>query len=290
MNETILKMDGVFKHVQGKYALQGLDFMVASGQVLGLLGRNGAGKTTLIESALGLRNIDLGNVALFGESPASLSDAARNRLGYVPQQTDLFEWMTATQMLAFFKAFYARWDDAKVIALLDRWCIPTNVRIGKLSGGEKQRLAIIRAIAHDPEFLILDEPVSSLDPAGRREFLHELVDRAIARETTILFSTHILSDIERVAMNVAFMRDGKIVMQAPLDEISEDTRRIIGPAHVLENAAWSNEISRTNDAKGYQNSMVRLTKTELGKMCELEKNGVRVERVTLEDLFIEITK
>jgi len=290
MNETILKMDGVFKHVQGKYALQGLDFMVASGQVLGLLGRNGAGKTTLIESALGLRNIDLGNVALFGESPASLSDAARNRLGYVPQQTDLFEWMTATQMLAFFKAFYTRWDDAKVIALLDRWCIPTNVRIGKLSGGEKQRLAIIRAIAHDPEFLILDEPVSSLDPAGRREFLHELVDRAIARETTILFSTHILSDIERVAMNVAFMRDGKIVMQAPLDEISEDTRRIIGPANVLENAAWSNEISRTNDAKGYQNSMVRLTKTELGKMCELEKNGVRVERVTLEDLFIEITK
>ena len=202
MNETILKMDGVFKHVQGKYALQGLDFMVASGQVLGLLGRNGAGKTTLIESALGLRNIDLGNVALFGESPASLSDAARNRLGYVPQQTDLFEWMTATQMLAFFKAFYARWDDAKVIALLDRWCIPTNVRIGKLSGGEKQRLAIIRAIAHDPEFLILDEPVSSLDPAGRREFLHELVDRAIARETTILFSTHILSDIERVANDI----------------------------------------------------------------------------------------
>lgn len=290
MNETILKMDSVFKHVPGKYALEGLDFMVASGQVLGLLGRNGAGKTTLIESALGLRNIDSGNVALFGESPASLSDAARNRLGYVPQQTDLFEWMTATQMLAFFKAFYARWDDAKVIALLDRWCIPTNVRIGKLSGGEKQRLAIIRAIAHDPEFLILDEPVSSLDPAGRREFLHELVDRAIARETTILFSTHILSDIERVAMNVAFMKDGKIVMQAPLDEISEDTRRIIGPADVLENAAWSNEISRTNDAKGYQNSMVRLTKTELAKMCELEKNGVRVERVTLEDLFIEITK
>ena len=290
MNETILKMDGVFKHVPGKYALEGLDFMVVSGQVLGLLGRNGAGKTTLIESALGLRNIDLGNVALFGESPASLSDAARNRLGYVPQQSDLFEWMTATQMLAFFKAFYARWDDAKVIALLDRWCIPTNVRIGKLSGGEKQRLAIIRAIAHDPEFLILDEPVSSLDPAGRREFLHELVDRAIARETTILFSTHILSDIERVAMNVAFMRDGKIVMQAPLDEISEDTRCIIGPAHVLKNEAWSNEISRTNDARGYQNSMVRLTKTELGKMCELEKNGVRVERVTLEDLFIEITK
>lgn len=290
MNETILKMDGVFKHVPGKYALEGLDFMVASGQVLGLLGRNGAGKTTLIESALGLRNIDSGNVVLFGESPASLSDAARNRLGYVPQQTDLFEWMTATQMLAFFKAFYDRWDDAKVIALLDRWCIPTNVRIGKLSGGEKQRLAIIRAIAHDPEFLILDEPVSSLDPAGRREFLHELVDRAIARETTILFSTHILSDIERVAMNVAFMKDGKIVMQAPLDELSEDTRRIIGPAHVLENAAWSNEISRTNDAKGYQNSMVRLTKTELAKISELEKNGARVERVTLEDLFIEITK
>ncbi len=159
MNAPLLQMQSVYKHFPGKYALDGLDFSVSGGQVLGLLGRNGAGKTTLLECALGLREIDRGQIELYGESPRALSETSRARIGYVPQQTDLFEWLTPPQMLAFFKAFYVRWNDAKVSALLERWSIPVHLMIGKLSGGEKQRLAIIRALAHDPELLILDEPV-----------------------------------------------------------------------------------------------------------------------------------
>lgn len=290
MSEALMKMNGVFKHVPEKYALNGLDFELLPGQVVGLLGRNGAGKTTLIECALGLKKIDAGSVSLFGESPHALSDSARARLGYVPQQNDLFEWLTAMQLLAFFKAFYPRWNDAKVNALLDRWSVPRNTMISKLSGGEKQRLSIIRAIAPDPELLILDEPVSSLDPAGRRDFLRELVDTTIERETTIIFSTHILSDLERVAMNIAFMKDGKIVMQDTLDRLAEDGYRIIGPRDTLCHERFQLEITRREETGGYLSVTARLSAPEIAHVDALKLSGVRMEPIALEDLFIEVTE
>ena len=180
--------------------LDGLDWSLPAGQVVGLLGRNGAGKTTLIETLLGLREPDAGTRAAVRPAVArSCDDAARARIGYVPQRSDLFEWLTADQLLAYFRSFYPRWNTAKVDGLMSRWDIARDKPIGKLSGGQQQRLSIIRALAHEPELLVLDEPVASLDPAGRRDFLGELVDQVVDRRTTIVFSTHILSDLERVA-------------------------------------------------------------------------------------------
>jgi len=284
-----LEMSGVIKRFPGKNALDGLNFSVAPGKVIGLLGRNGAGKTTLLECALGLREVDQGEIRLLGESPMALSETTRGRIGYVPQQTDLFEWLTPSQMLAFFKAFYNRWNDAKVSALLDRWSIPLNTPIGKLSGGEKQRLAIIRALAHDPDFLVLDEPVASLDPAGRRDFLRELVERTIDQETTVVFSTHILSDLERVASDVAFMRSGRIVLQQALDQLSESAHRLIGPSDML-NRPFTAEIGRTTDAHGRTTVLVMTEAGVVNDISDWRSKGVLVEAVGLEDLFIEITK
>ena len=290
MSAPLLQMQDVFKRVPGKYALNGLDFSVPSGQVVGLLGRNGAGKTTLLECALGLRDIERGEIRLFGETPAQMTDANRARIGYVPQQTDLFEWLSVPQMLAFFKAFYPRWNDAKVDALTQRWSIPLTVPIGRLSVGEKQRLAIIRALAHDPEFLILDEPVASLDPAGRRDFLRELVERTIERETTVVFSTHILSDLERVAADVAFMREGKIILRQPLDVLEEQTRRLVGPATALPIGMFGEELARKVDTSGVANILARLSEPERILASSLAAQGVRNEAVGLEDLFIEATQ
>lgn len=284
-----LEMTGVIKKFPGKNALDGLNFSVPSGKVVGLLGRNGAGKTTLLECALGLREINQGEIRLLGESPTALSEATRGRIGYVPQQVDLFEWLTAAQMLAFFRAFYPRWNDTKVNALLDRWSIPLTTPISKLSGGEKQRLAIIRAMAHEPDFLLLDEPVASLDPAGRRDFLRELVETAINRETTVVFSTHILSDLERVASDVAFMRHGKVVLQQSLDQLSEHAHRLIGPADVLSQP-FAAEVARATDTHGRTTVLVMTEAGIIEETAAWESKGVLVEAVGLEDLFIEITK
>jgi ABC-2 type transport system ATP-binding protein len=231
MKPVVVDISAISKSFGSQAVLRQLDWQLEQGSVIGLLGRNGAGKSTLMECLLGLRETDGGAVRLFGEPAGNLSDAARARIGYVPQKSELFEWLTPLQMLAYFKALYPRWNEAKVQGLLQRWGFgpePLNRQIGRLSGGEKQRLSIIRALAHEPELLVLDEPVASLDPAGRRDFLRELVDGVLERDTTVIFSTHILSDLERVALDVAFLQDGRITLQSPLDSLLENAQRLIG--------------------------------------------------------------
>jgi ABC-2 type transport system ATP-binding protein len=232
MNTPIVRLSSISKHFGSTQVLDGLDFQVLPGQVIGLLGRNGAGKSTLLECLLGLRETDGGSVTLYGEDVNALSDATRARIGYVPQKSDLFDWMTPRQLLDYFKALYPRWNAVKVDALLARWGfdqLMQNKAIGKLSGGEQQRLSIIRALGPDPDLLVLDEPVSALDPVGRRDFLRELIDGVIEHGTTVVFSTHILSDLERVALDVAFLKGGKIALQGPLDDLLEGARRVVEP-------------------------------------------------------------
>jgi ABC-2 type transport system ATP-binding protein len=298
MNQTAVPADlpfelkGVTKHFGSQLVLDNLSWQIESGKVIGLLGRNGAGKSTLLECMLGLREVDEGSIKLFGDSPEAMSDETRARIGYVPQNSDLFEWMTPLQMLAYFKAFYPRWNDAKVNALLDRWFDPLmrNKRIANLSGGEKQRLSIIRALAHDPELLVLDEPVASLDPVGRRDFLRELIERGIEHETTVVFSTHIMSDLERVALDIAFMKGGKIVIQQPLDTLLDKVRRITGPISAVSGLKLKGEISRARNAGGLATVVAMLDENEAMHIESRREAGFTVQPVTLEDLFVEVTQ
>jgi ABC-2 type transport system ATP-binding protein len=290
MSAPLVRLSSVSKHFGSQRVLDGLDWQVAPGQVIGLLGRNGAGKSTLLECMLGLRELDGGSVALFGEDSKVLSELARARIGYVPQKADLFDWLTPDQMLDYFKAMYPRWNAAKVEGLLSRWGFDGAMRnkpIRKMSGGEQQRLAIVRALAHDPDLLVLDEPVSSLDPVGRREFLRELVDDVIERGTTVVFSTHILTDLERVAFDLAFLKDGKIALQGQTDALLEGARRVLVPATLLPERKLEGEVRRVRDG-----AMVSLIVQEGGAgLARLESEaGVRVEKLSLEDLFIEVTK
>lgn len=287
MNQALIQLNSVKKHFGSKAVLDGLDWQVGQGQVIGLLGRNGAGKSTLLECVLGLRELDGGSARVYGEDVAALSEATRARIGYVPQKSELFEWMTPLQMLAYFKAMYPRWNQVKVDALLERWGIDDllcHKPIGRLSGGEQQRLSIIRALAHDPELLVLDEPVSALDPAGRRAFLGELVDGVLERGTTVVFSTHILTDLERVALDVAFLKDGRIALQGELDGLMEGARRIVGPGKLIDAMQVAGEVRRERAPDGSASIIAH------GAAGVVALEGVRVEPLSLEDLFIEVTR
>jgi len=267
--------------------LDGLDWALPVGQVVGLLGRNGAGKTTLIETLLGLRDADAGRVVLFGQSALALDDDARARIGYVPQRSDLFEWMTADQLLAYFRSFYPRWNTAKVDGLLSRWDIARDKPIAKLSGGQQQRLSIIRALAHEPELLVLDEPVSSLDPAGRRDFLRELVDQVVDLRTTVVFSTHILSDLERVALDVAFLSGGNIALHATLDDLLESSVRLAGAPADVQGFVSEHQLDAIT-RQGAAGPIIVRRRGAGGVPATTP--AVTVEPVTLEDLFMALTE
>jgi ABC-2 type transport system ATP-binding protein len=281
------ELSGVnLSYAEGSAVLHNLDWQLLPGQVVGLLGRNGAGKTTLLETLLGLREPQAGSVKVFGQHATQLDDAVRARIGYVPQQNDLFEGFTATQLLAYFKSFYPRWDEARVEGLLSRWEIPRDRPIRKLSGGQQQRLSIIRALAHEPDLLVLDEPVASLDPVGRRDFLRELVEQVLDRGTTVVFSTHILSDLERVAFNLAFLSQGRIALQAPLDELLDQVRAFTGSVSEmagLMGRLGAQTLKRTPLEAGRERVLARLPAN-----ATLPAD-VAADRVNLDDLFAELT-
>jgi ABC-2 type transport system ATP-binding protein len=292
MSAPIIQVSSISKYFTSKPVLDQLDWQIQPGQVIGLLGRNGAGKSTLLECMLGLRETEAGSVTIYGEPVGNLSAEVREKIAYVPQTPDLFEWLTPIQMLAYFKALYPHWNDAKVDALLARWGFDQAMcrrPISRLSGGEKQRLSIIRALAHEPQLLILDEPVSALDPVGRRDFLRELIDGVIERDTTVVFSTHILSDLERVAVDVAFLKNGKIALQGGLDELLENARRVIGPGALLDRLSVSGELRRSKNLDGTTQLLTRAAGTELLALAGREP-ALRIEALTLEDLFVEMTQ
>ena len=270
----------------GQPVLRGLDWQLAPGQVLGLLGRNGAGKTTLLECALGLREPDAGSALVYGQPATRLDDATRGRIGYVPQQSNLFEWMTPEQLLAYFRAFYPRWNQARTDVLLRCWGIQRQQTIGQLSVGQQQRLSIVRALAHEPDLLVLDEPVASLDPAGRRDFLQELVDQVSDHGTSIVFSTHILSDLERVAVDVAFLAQGRLAVQAPLDDLLDQTRRVRGPAAALQ--AWLQAQRLPVLASLLLEGGAQQVVTRLPDGLQVPA-GLQAEPMGLEDLFLAVT-
>jgi len=284
-----ISIKGLSKQFKPQRVLKNLDWEVEAGSIVGLLGRNGAGKSTLIECLLGLRDAEPeSEVRIFGDDVRHLSEATKAKIGYVPQTSDLFEWLTPRQMLTYFKALYPHWNDAKVDTLMQRWDLPYDKVISKFSGGQKQRLSIIRALAHDPELLILDEPVASLDPAGRRDFLREIVDSVMDQNTTIVFSTHILSDLERVAMKVAFLSNGRIVHQQMLDDLMEVSLLVTGPTAL---------VAQLGPKKTLQSTMLNDGNTRLlGQWNEVQcaqlraRSDLKVERLSLEDLFIEMTK
>lgn len=226
MNQLPMQIVDLHKSFGKNPVLRGVDLQLEPGTVLGLLGANGSGKTTMIKCALGLLQPSSGRVEVFGEAAWDLSGPTKGRLGYVPQEVASYPWMRVRHTIGYTAAFYATWNDALVSELCGRWRLPLDARVGTLSVGQLQSLGIILAMGHEPDLLVLDEPVASLDPYARREFLRMLLRLIDDERRTVLFSTHITSDLERVAGQVAILRDGRIVYCGELDRLKEQVKRL----------------------------------------------------------------
>lgn len=283
-----LQARGIVHAYEGRYVLQGVDLTLAPGSVLGLIGRNGAGKSTLIRALLGLLQPQAGEAFVFGEPALRMSDASKVRIAYVPQQPDALAWLSAAQMFDYLSRFYPKWDRAYAQRMLDRWQIVPNKVMAKLSPGERQRVDLIRTLASQPHLLVLDEPVAALDPVARRELLREIALRAGEQGTTVLFSTHIVSDLERVASDIAFLHEGKLLLHCATDDAKECYARLWLPAdqavHVPADA-----LSRRRHDDGSVSCVVA---RDAGARWPDAANrpGARIDALGLEDLFVEIAE
>jgi ABC-2 type transport system ATP-binding protein len=270
--------------------LRGVDLTIPRGSVTGLLGKNGSGKSTLIKCLLGLLKTSSGSVRILGEEPWHLSADAKGRLGYVAQEVSLYSWMRVRQIIEYTAAFYPTWNQDLAVDLARRWELPTEDRVGPMSQGQQQKLALILALGHEPDLLILDEPVASLDPSARREFLSTLLEVTRDENRTVLFSTHITTDLERVADHVAVLQEGKIVYHDQLDDLKESVKRLRVTSESDLPSSFSVANSLRAEVSG-KHALVAVSVVEPTLIEELEAQWqarVTVEDLSLEEIFLEI--
>ncbi len=225
--EAVVAIADLSRKFGSRRALNGVSLYVPRGQVFGLVGENGAGKTTLIKHILGLLRAEAGTVRVFGSDPVADPVGVLGRIGYLSEQPDLPEWMRVGEILRYTQPFYPKWDAEYAEALRKQFGLDSAQRLRTLSKGQKAKVGLLLAQAHRPDLLLLDEPSSGLDPVVRREIL-EAVIRTIADEgRTVLFSSHLLEEIERVSDHIAMLHRGNLAFSGPLEDVKNRHRRVV---------------------------------------------------------------
>ncbi len=221
MSAPIVEIRHLRREFANKIALRNVSLTIPEGCVYGLVGGNGAGKTTLIRHILGLLRPQFGDVRVFGYDPCAAPEIVLARLGYLSEDRDIPNWMRVDELIGYTRAFYPRWDYAFADELVAAFDLPQNQRIKSLSRGQLARLGLLLALAYRPDLLVLDEPSSGLDPVVRRDILGAVI-RSVADEgRTVLFSSHLLDEVDRVADRVCMLHAGEVVLDDTLDAIKQ---------------------------------------------------------------------
>lgn len=202
-----------------KTALDGVSFCAVAGRVYGLVGSNGAGKTTLLKHLLGLLRATTGSVRVFGLDPVRDPVGVLGRVGYLSEDRELPEWMRIDELMRYTQAFHPGWDAAYARELLETFALDPAKKIRELSKGMRAQAGLIAAVAHRPELLILDEPSSGLDPVIRRDILDAIVRTVADDGRTVIFSSHLLDEVERMSDHVTLMHQGRVTLSGVLDEV-----------------------------------------------------------------------
>jgi ABC-2 type transport system ATP-binding protein len=221
MSTSLVTFEKVTKKYGRVTALDELDLELPTGRVIGLLGPNGSGKSTLLRHILGFHLPTKGKVSVFGQDSAKLGNPELARIGAVHQQDTMFFWMRVGQFLKYVSSFYKKWDLALQDRLIESLDIDTSARVGSLSPGNKQKLGLVAAVCHRPDLLLLDEPVSAMDIETRKAFFSFIFDLIGQNETTIVISSHVLSDVERIIDWAIFMEAGKAKLSEDFDTLRE---------------------------------------------------------------------
>ena len=260
-------------HRYGKVlALDGLTLTVKQGEMYGFLGRNGAGKTTTLKLLMGLLRPDAGSIELLGQRVTRVPVALKQRIGYVCQEPNYYPWMTAAQLGNFVGSFYPKWDGQEFQRLLKLLDVPTDRRASELSGGTRTKLGLALALAPRPELLLLDEPTAGLDPVARREFNDQL--QALQREqgTTVMFSSHLVGEVEQLAQRVGIVQAGRSCFEGEVSALRASVRRLVGDPSI-------------EPGEGFAQLRGDIWRAEPALW-----DGVMAEPLSLEDIFLAFAR
>lgn len=282
--EKVIEIHDLIKTYGSDFQLGSLDFELEKGTILGLIGENGAGKTTLIKSILNAIHMDSGSIKIFGKDYQKYESEIKEDIGIVLDKTFFNDEMTAKKINIVMKDVYKNWDSQLYSKYLKDFSIPIHKRVGKLSTGMKKKLEIAVALSHHPKLLILDEPTNGLDPIVRNDVLSIFLDFIEEKDHSILFSTHITSDLERIADRIVFINHGKKEIDMTLDDI-------MNTYGILKCGFDSFQQIDSEDILFYQKNRYDYWILVKDKNRIIEKYpDYRVDKITLEDLMILIIR
>lgn len=294
MSHKIIEIKDLIKEFpNGRRAIDGLNLSVNKGEVFGLIGPNGAGKTTTIKILLGLMKPTKGETLIFNQKIPTNRQILLQKIGYVSESSTLYPNMTVEEILKFTQGFYPQWDKSLEKRYLEMFSLRKKDRVKNLSKGMKNQLSLIAALSYKPDLLILDEPTSGLDPIWRQDFLQAIIGEIANWGTTVFFSSHILSEVERIADTVAIIKSGKIALQRQMDDIklNEKVIRVVFQREINQEKLLLKgvkEISR--QGKGYIIKVAENFDEVYRVITEIPHFTVEILERNLEDIFMEYAK
>jgi ABC-type multidrug transport system ATPase subunit len=292
MDQAAVRVERFSKRYGTHMAVEDLSFEVPRGSLFALLGRNGAGKTTTLRALLGLLRPTSGRLSVLGVEPGSGAVALRRRVGFLPEEPGTYPWMTVREIVRFNAAFYPAWDDALAGRLLRELDLPPERRLRDLSRGMRTKVGLLLAVAFRPELLVLDDPTAGLDPVVRREFLEAVIGNVHTEGGTVLFSTHLLQEMERVADEVAIIHGGRLRLRGALDDLKAGFRRL--------RAVWEGDPPASFDLPGLlsverdrHQALLTFDRFEPSHVEALRRSGatsVEVMEMALEEIFFAVIR
>ena len=283
---------GLTKYYGRRAVVNSLDLRVPAGAVYGLLGRNGSGKSTTIKMLLGFVRPDRGRATLLGQDAAALPPATRAKVAYIAEGHPFLRWMTVAEAIRFTRAFYPHWNDELLDQILDHFALPKRAKIRRLSNGQRAQVSLALAVAPDPELLVLDDPTLGLDTVVRRDFLESLIQIIQRDGRTILISSHILADVERVADRIGILIDGVLRVDCPTDYFKQSLRKIVleFPSQPPPLPACDGLVSSWRVGNRLELVVVGYGPRHERLIESLEPTSSDVIELNLEDAFIEYTR
>ena len=292
MPDNVIEVEHLVKYFGGRCVLDGIDLTVPRGCIYGLLGRNGSGKTTMIRILLGLEPPTRGRTALLGQDSTRLSAQTHGRIGYVAEGHNLIQNYRVRRLIDLCKGLSLQWDDEFFGRLIETFRLPMDRKVKELSAGMRAELNLALALAIEPELLILDDPTLGLDTVARRQFLELAIDLIQKQNRTILFSSHILSDVERIADRVGILMAGKIVVDCQLDDLKDRVRklRVIFPKELPPDLYLTEIINRQDRGREMVLTVANWNARKQKILDTFGPESCTEVPMSLEDIFIECTR